>query len=106
MSSLLRDVADYSDSRISLDEINVETYVTTDNLLQNKQGKVSAVKMPKQASNTATRFDKGDVLVANIRPYLKKIWLAKYTGGSSTDVLTFKVKEGFDATFVYYAFSG
>jgi len=103
MSSLLRDVADYSDSRISLDEINVETYVTTDNLLQNKQGKVSAVKMPKQVSNTATRFDKGDVLVANIRPYLKKIWLAKYTGGSSTDVLTFKVKEGFDATFVYYA---
>ena len=103
MSSLLRDVADYSDSRISLDEINVETYVTTDNLLQNKQGKVSAVKMPKQVSNTATRFDKGDVLVANIRPYLKKIWLAKYTGGSSTDVLTFKVKEGLDATFVYYA---
>jgi len=103
MSSLLRDVADYSDSRISLDEINVETYVTTDNLLQNKQGKVSAVKMPKQASNTVTRFDKGDVLVANIRPYLKKIWLAKYSGGSSTDVLTFKVKEGFDATFVYYA---
>lgn len=103
MSSLLRDVADYSDSRISLDEINVETYVTTDNLLQNKQGKVSAVKMPKQASNTVTRFDKGDVLVANIRPYLKKIWLAKYTGGNSTDVLTFKAKEGFDATFVYYA---
>lgn len=103
MSSLLRDIADYSDSRISLDEINVETYVTTDNLLQNKQGKVSAVKMPKQASNTVTRFDKGDVLVANIRPYLKKIWLAKYTGGSSADVLTFKVKEDFDATFVYYA---
>ena len=103
MSSLLRDVADYSGSRISLDELNVETYVSTDNLLQNKQGKVSAVKMPKQASNTVTRFDKGDILVANIRPYLKKIWLAKYTGGSSTDVLTFKIKEGFDTNFVYYS---
>lgn len=103
MSNPLKVVAYYSKSKISLGEIDIDTYITTDNLLQNKQGKVSAEKMPKQSSNNVTRFDKGDILVANIRPYLKKIWLAQYTGGSSADVLTFKVKENFNSTFVYYS---
>ncbi|GLB51342.1 type I restriction modification protein [Neptunitalea chrysea] len=103
MTNPLKIVADYSKSRISLEDIDVGTYVTTDNLLQNKQGKVNAEKMPKQSSNNVTRFDEGDILVANIRPYLKKIWLAKYTGGSSSDVLTFKVRKNFDSTFVYYS---
>lgn len=103
MNKILKQVADYSKSRISLDEVSLDTYVTTDNLLQNKLGKVAATKMPKQSSNSITRFDKGDILVANIRPYLKKIWFAKYTGGSSADVLTFKVKDGFDKSFIYYA---
>jgi type I restriction enzyme S subunit len=103
MSKRLEIVAGYSKSRISLDEINIDSYVSTDNLLQNKQGKITAEKMPKQTSNSVTRFDKGDILVANIRPYLKKIWLAKYTGGSSSDVLTLKVKDNFNSTFVYYS---
>jgi len=103
MNNPLGLVAGYSKSKISLDEITVETYVTTDNLLQNKQGKVSAEKMPKQSSKTVTRYDEGDILIANIRPYLKKIWLAKYTGGSSADVLTLKVKESNNSSFLYYA---
>ena len=103
MSNILKMVANYSKARIPLNEINLDNYVTTDNLLQNKLGKVSAEKMPKQSSKSVTRFDKGDILIANIRPYLKKIWLAKYTGGSSSDVLTLKVKENFNSTFVYYS---
>ncbi|MCD8446771.1 restriction endonuclease subunit S [Tenacibaculum finnmarkense] len=103
MSNLLKTIADYSKSRISLDEIDIHNYVSTDNLLQNKLGKVDAEKMPTQSSNNVTRFDKGDILIANIRPYLKKIWLAKYTGGSSSDVLTFKVNKEYNSTFVYYS---
>ena len=103
MNKRLSDCAEYSKSRISLDDINPSTYVTTDNLLQNKQGKVDADKMPKQSTNFVTRYDKGDILVANIRPYLKKIWLAKNSGGSSADVLTFKVKDKFDKKYIYYA---
>ncbi|WP_223269098.1 MULTISPECIES: restriction endonuclease subunit S [unclassified Polaribacter] len=86
-----------------MDEIDIDTYISTDNLLQNKQGKVNAVKMPTQTVNNVTRFDKGDILIGNIRPYLKKIWLANYTGGSSSDVLTLKIKENFNSTFVYYS---
>lgn len=103
MNNILSDVASYSKTRISIDKINVENYVTTDNLLQNKQGKVNAEKMPKQSSSTVTKFERGDILIANIRPYLKKIWLAKYTGGSSSDVLTLKVKDKFNSTFIYYS---
>ncbi|MBE7669563.1 restriction endonuclease subunit S [Tenacibaculum piscium] len=103
MSKLLKTIANYSKSRISLDEIDIHNYVSTDNLLQNKLGKVDAEKMPTQSSNNVTRFDKGDILIANIRPYLKKIWLAKYTGGSSSDVLTFKVNKEYNSTFVYYS---
>jgi type I restriction enzyme S subunit len=103
MIKTLKYVADYSKKRISLDEICIDNYVATDNLLQNKQGKTIAEKMPKQTSNSVTRFDKGDVLIGNIRPYLKKIWLAKYTGGSSSDVLTFEVNKNYNSTFVYYS---
>ncbi len=102
MLNNLRDVATYSNERISLNEITLETYVTTDNLLQNKQGKVKAEKLPPQAGNV-TQFCSGDILIANIRPYLKKIWLAKYSGGSSADVLTLKVRKGFDSSFVFYS---
>ena len=48
MIKTLKYVADYSKKRISLDEICIDNYVATDNLLQNKQGKTIAEKMPKQ----------------------------------------------------------
>jgi type I restriction enzyme S subunit len=48
-------------------------------------------------------YDIGNILVANIRPYLKKIWLANKSGGCSSDVLVFKVKEAYDPKFVYYS---
>ncbi|SHJ97216.1 restriction endonuclease subunit S [Pseudozobellia thermophila] len=103
MSKILVNAANYSKERISLDNINVHNYVTTDNLLQNKQGKVEAEKMPKQTSSTVTRYDENDILIANIRPYLKKIWFANCSGGSSSDVLTLKVKKGYSPKFIYYS---
>ena len=42
-----------------------------------------------------------DVLVANIRPYLKKVWLADKEGGCSSDVLVFRAKEGYISSFLY-----
>ncbi|WP_081694251.1 restriction endonuclease subunit S [Flavobacterium suncheonense] len=102
MSNILNDVVFYSNERVSLKELTIENYVTTDNLLQNKLGKVNAEKLPSQEGKV-TKFSKGDILISNIRPYLKKIWLAKYDGGSSADVLTLKVRPEFDSTFIYYS---
>ena len=39
---------------------------------------------------TLTAYFNGDILLSNIRPYLKKIWLADNDGGSSGDVLVLK----------------
>jgi len=82
--------------------LTVDQYVTTDNLLQNKQGIIKAESLPAQSGNV-TRFIKGDILVANIRPYLKKIWYANKNGGCSADVLAFRAKAGINPKFLYYS---
>ena len=84
-------VAHYSQNRISCAELSADTYVGVDNLLQNMAGKGSSQFVP--TSGTATAYSKGDILLSNIRPYLKKIWLADNDGGSSGDVLVLKVDE-------------
>lgn len=40
--------------------------------------------------DSVVRYEKGDILVSNIRPYLKKIWFADKNGGCSPDVLVFR----------------
>lgn len=72
-------------------------------MLPNKAGITKATSLPK--CNTTQRFECGDVLVSNIRPYFKKIWKAKFNGGCSNDVLVFSSKEGFDTEFLYYVLS-
>ena len=48
-----------------------------------------------------THYKRGDVLVANIRPYLKKVWFADSEGGCSSDVLVFRAKNGHYPSFLY-----
>ena len=48
-----------------------------------------------------THYRQGDVLVANIRPYLKKVWYADSEGGCSSDVLAFRAKKGHCSSFLY-----
>lgn len=97
----LKDIVHYSKERISFHELSVQTYVSTDNLLQNKQGVTQISKLPASANNSP-KYKIGDILVSNIRPYLKKIYYAKHSGGVSADVLTFTVKREYDSRFVYY----
>lgn len=91
----------YSSERIAIKSVSLENFVTTDNLLQNKEGITTATNLPPQ-SGMIPSFEKGNILVGNIRPYLKKIWFADRNGGCSADVLTFAVKKGYDAKFIYY----
>lgn len=97
----LKDVVFYSKERIPYGELNLESYVSTENLLQNKQGFTRIDALPASINNTA-KYSTGDILISNIRPYLKKIWYAKNDGGVSSDVLTFVVRNNFDSRFVYY----
>lgn len=96
----LSEIAKYVTEKISSENILLENYITTDNLLPDKQGRTIASNLPPQKC-TLTKYAKGDVLIANIRPYLKKIWMADGEGGASNDVLVFRAKDGYDNSFVY-----
>lgn len=75
-------------SRIDSTLITVGNYVSVENLLQNRQGKINATNVP---AGALIHYKKEDILVGNIRPYLKKIWLADRDGGTNGDVLTIRL---------------
>lgn len=81
-------IAPCSSVKIALSGIDVKTYISTENILQNCSGVKPYVGMPN--IDKITEYHKNDILVSNIRPYLKKIWLAEYDGGCSNDVLVFR----------------
>ncbi|WP_259330252.1 hypothetical protein [Bacteroides cellulosilyticus] len=96
----LSSIAYYVTEKISSNDISLFKYVTTDCILQNKKGREVATNLPPQ-SCSLVRYQCGDVLIANIRPYLKKIWFADSEGGASSDVLVFRAKEGHSPSFLY-----
>ena len=81
----LKTIMCYGKERISYSAITPETYVSTDNMEQNCEGIVPYNGTPNV--NTIVAYQKGDILLSNIRPYLKKLWLANCNGGCSPDVL-------------------
>lgn len=96
----LSSIADYVTDKISSNDIALREYVTTDCILQNKKGREVASNLPPQPC-CLTRYQRGDVLIANIRPYLKKVWFADIDGGASSDVLVCRAKEGHSPSFLY-----
>lgn len=97
---VLKDIAYYVEESISSEDIDIEQYVTTDSLLQNKEGRLLAANLPPQPCSL-THYMPGDVLVANIRPYLKKVWKADIEGGCSKDVLVIRAKDNYYSEFIY-----
>ena len=96
----LSDIAEFVTDKISSSSISLDSYVTTDSLLQNKRGRELAQNLPPMQC-ALTNYKKGDVLVANIRPYLKKVWFADLEGGCSSDVLAFRAKNGHCSSYLY-----
>ena len=86
--------------KIPMEDVPLTNYITTDSLLPNKKGRCFAQNLPPQKC-VLTHYKSGDVLVANIRPYLKKIWLADREGGASADVLVFRARPGHSQGFIY-----
>ncbi|CAA6814356.1 MAG: Type I restriction-modification system, DNA-methyltransferase subunit M (EC / Type I restriction-modification system, specificity subunit S (EC [uncultured Sulfurovum sp.] len=81
----LAKVASYVTTKVNVSDIKVENYITTDNILQNRQG-ISTYRGTLNIERV-TSYEKNDILISNIRPYLKKIWIATHKGGCSNDVL-------------------
>lgn len=87
----LGEIAPFVIERISSSEIKPFDYITTDNLLQNRLGMKNYDGDLK--FDSAIKYCKNDILVSNIRPYLKKIWFSNRDGGCSPDVLVFRVAD-------------
>ena len=81
----MKDVAEYAKERINCEYLSADNYVSVENLLQNKGGKKQSEHIPTEGN--AIAYSVGDILIGNIRPYLKKIWLADLNGGTNGDVL-------------------
>lgn len=88
MRCRLNELATFVTEKINVTEICLENYISTENMLPNKEGVFKSDKLPNV--KRVNRYEKGDILVSNIRPYFKKIWYADTDGGCSTDVLVFR----------------
>lgn len=100
MKCKLSDICDYAKDKIYVSVLDENTYISTENMMPNKGGITKASTLP--AILQTQSFSIGDVLVSNIRPYFKKIWLAEYNGGCSNDVLVFRARNEVSNRFLYY----
>ena len=98
-SVLLEDVAEFQKKRISSDLLNNSNYISTENILQNFGGVQNSISIP--ANTNVIEYQKGDVLLSNIRPYLKKVWLSDRHGGCSADVFVLRGNQC-ERRFLYY----
>jgi type I restriction enzyme S subunit len=96
----LKDIAGYSTSKINLNKLTTKNYLSTENMLQNRAGIIEIIDLP-DAENV-TKFSVGEVLISNIRPYFKKIWLSTFNGGCSNDILCFVPKKSISSEYLYY----
>ena len=95
----LGDISQYVSEKVDSFELNIENYVGTDNMIADMGGIELTTSIPK--SGTSTKFSAGDILISNIRPYFKKIWLSDRTGGCSADVLCIRTNRTIPKEFVY-----
>lgn len=93
------DLCNYSTKRISIDELDLNNYISTENMLQDRGGVVTANNLP--SATNVSNFEIGDILISNIRPYFKKIWLANFHGGCSNDVLCLVPKANIPSIYLY-----
>lgn len=103
MDTLLKNICQYRTKKVDVNHIDLESYVSTENMLPNKQGICISKSYPD--TGYVNEYKKGDVLISNIRPYFKKIYLAKNDGGCSADVLVISPKKGTNNKFLYYLLS-
>lgn len=87
--------------RVSGDNIESSHYVNTDTMLQKCRGIIEFTgRVP---AGSVMNFKSNDILLSNIRPYLRKLWLANFDGGCSPDVLIFRLRDDakYDVRYIF-----
>ena len=96
----LKDVACFVKDKVETSKLNLNTYISTENMQPNRGGISIASNLPN--TNYVTACNCGDIVIANIRPYFKKIFLIPTNGfGCSSDVLCIRANDLMYSRFVY-----
>ena len=93
-------VAEFINEKTDFHELEIETYISTENILQDYGGILLSKKLP--SSGSFTKFKEGDILVSNIRPYLRKVWFSNISGAASNDIIVIRAGLKIDKTFLSY----
>lgn len=94
----LSDVSKVQNKKIPVQKLSITDYISTENLLPDFSGVTCASNLPNV--NSVTEFLPDDILLANIRPYLKKAWSATRKGGASNDVIVFRSRDNVKQKFL------
>ena len=96
----LGEIMNFSEKRINASTLTTSNYISTENMLQDFQGVIEAKSVP--TNTNVVSFTYGDILISNIRPYLKKVWKASIDGGCSSDVLVMKANDKINNDYLHY----
>ena len=88
---LFSEVAQFVTTKISVNTLSLEQYISTENMLPNIGGIEPITSLP--TIQKCTSFKENDILFSNIRTYFKKVWMAEFNGGCSPDVLVIRSKD-------------
>lgn len=79
-------------------------YISTDGMVPYFGGVLPQYEFVPSGSH---HFKPGDILLSNIRPYFRKLWVATYEGFCSPDVICIRVKDSniLDSTYLFYYLS-
>ena len=91
----------YVTAKMDATDSVLDSYVSTENLLSNKEGRRRASGTP--VHGTVTSYSCGDILISNIRPYFKKIWYADNDGTCSNDVLCVRANDKKRSGLLFFA---
>lgn len=101
MKYRLSDLCEYRKEKVPVSDIKIENYISTENMLPNKEGITLATSSPN--TGKVSRYKKGDILISNIRPYFQKIWLANREGACSNDILIINANCNISNEYLYYS---
>lgn len=100
----LGEIATFISEKVSVKDISVENYISTENMVSDKGGITVATNKP--LDGTITKYYPNNILVSNIRPYFKKIWFSNRDGGCSNDVLCFEANTKYiNPQYLYFLLS-
>ncbi len=98
----LIDVVEPVKEKVDTSFLDISSYISTENMLPNKSGVCLSSGIP---TGSVIKFQPGDVLISNIRPYFRKIWIADKKGGCSTDVICLRATDKISSHFLFYLLS-